>query len=160
MRGKTADSDTGAALKKQAVETSKKLKGFSDEAFDRVYIDQHLTVLGAPSNLGLKPPSSGKEPGVRYMVHVLREHGLVSRLHAEDAGTVTPPKSGSTIDPSTNIRNASAIREYSIQLADRLGSSLDERRFLLFSGAIAASFWKRVSASQAGATWSSLYRRT
>src|ERR1700691_3624590 len=95
---------------------------------------RHLTVLGAPSNLGLKPPSSGKEPGVQYMADVLREHGLVPRLHAEDAGTVIPPKYGSTIDPSTRIRNVSAIREYSIQLADRLGSLLDERRFPVVLG--------------------------
>jgi arginase len=95
---------------------------------------QHLTVLEAPSNLGLKPPASGKEPGVRYMAQVLREHGLVTRLHAEDAGTVIPPKYGSTIDPSTKIRNASAIREYSIQLADRLGLLLDQRRFPLVLG--------------------------
>jgi len=95
---------------------------------------QHLTVLGAPSNLGLKPPSSGKEPGVRYMAQVLRERGIVLRLHAEDAGNVIPPKYRSTIDPSTKIRNASAIREYSIQLADRLGSLLDERRFPVVLG--------------------------
>ena len=80
-----------------------------------------LTIVGAPSNLGLKPPAAGKEPGVRYMAQVLRERGIVQRLQAEDGGTVAAPKYGSTIDPSTNIRNASAIREYSIQLADRVG---------------------------------------
>jgi hypothetical protein len=90
---------------------------------------QHRTVLGAPSNLGLKPSSSGQEPGVQYMAQVLREHGLVSRLHAKDAGTVIPPKYESTIDPSTKIRNVATIREYSIQLAGRLGSLLDEGRF-------------------------------
>ncbi len=95
---------------------------------------RHLTVLGAPSNLGLKPPSTGKEPGVRSMAQVLREHGVVSRLQAEDAGTVVPPTYGSIIDPSTKIRNAPAIREYSIQLADRLGSLLDEGRFPVVLG--------------------------
>jgi arginase len=93
-----------------------------------------LTVLGAPSNLGLKPPSSGKEPGVRYMTQALREHGIIDRLHAEDAGNVLPPKYGFTIDPTAKIRNAAAIREYSIQLADRLGPLLDERRFPLVVG--------------------------
>jgi len=93
-----------------------------------------LTIVGAPSNLGLKPPATGKEPGVRYMAQVLRERGIVQRLHAEDGGTVVPPKYGSTIDPSTNIRNASAIREYSVQLADRVGSMLDEQRFPLVLG--------------------------
>jgi arginase len=96
--------------------------------------ERHLAVLGAPSNLGLKPPSPGKEPGVRLMAQVLRERGVVSRLRAEDAGTVIPPKYGSTIDPSTKIRNAPAIREYSIQLADRLGSLLEEGRFPVVLG--------------------------
>jgi arginase len=95
---------------------------------------QDLTVLGAPSNLGLKPSSPGQKPGVQYMAQVLREHGLVSRLDAKDAGTVTPPKYESTIDPSTKIRNVAAIREYSIQLAGRLGSLLDEGRFPLMLG--------------------------
>jgi arginase len=95
---------------------------------------QHLTVLGAPSNLGLKPPAPGKEPGVRYMAQVLREHGIIARLHAEDAGNVVPPRYRSSIDPTTKIRNASAIREYSIQLADRLASLLDERRFPVVLG--------------------------
>jgi arginase len=94
----------------------------------------HLTVLGAPSNLGLKPPSPGKEPGVRYMAQVLREHGLISRLQAEDDGTVIPPKYESTIDPSAKIRNAAAIREYSIQLADRVDSLLKEGKFPLVLG--------------------------
>lgn len=93
-----------------------------------------LTVLAAPSNLGLKPPAPGKEPGVRYMAQVLREHGIVGRLHAEDAGNVVPPRYRSSIDPATKIRNASAIREYSIQLADRIASLLDERRFPVVLG--------------------------
>ena len=95
---------------------------------------QHLTVLGAPSNLGLKPSSPGREPGVRYMAQALRDHGLVSRLHAKDSGTVIPSKYESTIDPATKIRNIAAIREYSIQLADRLGSLLKEARFPLVIG--------------------------
>jgi arginase len=94
----------------------------------------HLIVVGAPSNLGLKPPSTGKEPGVRYMAEVLREHGLISRLHAEDGGTVIPPKYESAIDPSAKIRNAAAIREYSIQLADRIDPLLKGKRFPLVLG--------------------------
>ena len=93
-----------------------------------------LTILGAPSNLGLKPPAPGKEPGVRYMAQVLREQGLLQRLHALDGGTVAPAKYAAAIDPSTKIRNASAIHEYSIQLANRVGSLLDEKRFPLVLG--------------------------
>jgi arginase len=95
---------------------------------------RRLTILDAPSNLGLKPPSAGKEPGVKQMSHVLRAHGIVARLHAEDAGEVIPPKYEEAKDPATKIRNAQAIRDYSAQLANRIGTLLEERRFPLVLG--------------------------
>ncbi|HEY1743791.1 MAG TPA: arginase family protein [Granulicella sp.] len=95
---------------------------------------RRLTLLDAPSNLGLKPPSPGKEPGVRQMARVLRAHGIVTQLHAEDAGEVTPPNYQAAIDSATKIRNAHAIRDYSAQLASRIGTLLDENRFPLVLG--------------------------
>jgi len=125
-------------LNKNAIEPSLKLSSAIEAEPSRVPSERnahlYLTVLGAPSNLGLKPPSPEKEPGVRYMARALREHGLTSRLHAKDAGTVIPPKYESTIDPSTKIRNTAAIREYSIQLAGRVGSLLDGGRFPIVIG--------------------------
>lgn len=50
-----AESDTSAALKKQAAETSEKLKGLSGNAFDRAYIDNevayHTTVINTVSKV-------------------------------------------------------------------------------------------------------------
>jgi hypothetical protein len=45
---------------------------------------RRLSVLDAPSNLGLEPPAPGKEPGVKHMARILRTHGLIDRLRAED----------------------------------------------------------------------------
>ena len=95
---------------------------------------RRLTILDAPSNLGLKPPSPGKEPGVRQMARVLRAHVIVARLHAEDAGEVPPPPYKEAKDSATNIRNAPAIRDYSAHLASRIGALLDENRFPLILG--------------------------
>ena len=95
---------------------------------------RHLTILDAPSNLGLKPPSAGKEPGVKQMAHVLRTHGIVARLHANDAGAIIPPKYAEAKDPATKIRNAHAIRDYSAQLANRIGTLLDQHQFPLVLG--------------------------
>ena len=50
-----------------------------------------FSVLDAPSNLGLRPPAPGVEPGVRRLADALRACGLVERLSARDAGRVTPP---------------------------------------------------------------------
>ena len=95
---------------------------------------RRLTLLDAPSNLGLMPPSPGKEPGVRQMARVLRSHGILAQLHAEDAGEVTPPNYDAAIDSATKIRNAHAIRDYSAQLANRIGTLIDENRFPLVLG--------------------------
>jgi arginase len=106
--------------------------GSNDGASQSVH--RRPTILDAPSNLGLMPPSPGKEPGVKLMAQALRAHGIVSRLSAEDAGEVVPPKCNPAIDPTTKIRNPAAIRAYSVQLADRLGVLLDEGRFPLVLG--------------------------
>src|SRR5688572_5801153 len=50
-----------------------------------------ITVVDAPSNLGLRPPAPGVEPGVKGLAAALRGHGLVSRLGARDGGVVAPP---------------------------------------------------------------------
>lgn len=93
-----------------------------------------VTILAALSNLGLKPPSPGKEPGVRHMADVLRKHGLVERLQAKDAGTIRPPAYRPSLDPSIKIRNVAAIREYSVWLADRLKPLIATRGFPVVIG--------------------------
>jgi arginase len=95
---------------------------------------RHLAILDAPSNLGLKPLSPGKEPGVKNMPGTLRAHGILQRLRAEDAGMVIAPAYIEAIDPETGVRNAREIRDYSLLLADRIGELLDEGCFPLVLG--------------------------
>jgi arginase len=97
-------------------------------------LPRRLAVLDAPSNLGLKPPSPGQEPGVKDMPAVLRAHGIMQRLGAEDAGSVVPPAYASAIDPAIKVRNAAGIRDYSLQLADRIEKLLGQGRFPLVLG--------------------------
>ncbi len=95
---------------------------------------RHLTVLDAPSNLGLKPPSPGTEPGVKNMPAALRAHGIVQRLRAEDAGAVVPPVYAGDLDPALKVRNAREIRGYSLLLAHRIGELLGQDKFPLVLG--------------------------
>jgi arginase len=95
---------------------------------------RRLAVLEAPSNLGLKPPLPEVEPGVKYMAQVLREHGFAQRLQAEDAGRVVPPAYAEVIDPVTRVRNARQIRQYSVELADRIEALLAEGSFPIVVG--------------------------
>src|ERR1700733_8792444 len=95
---------------------------------------RHLAILDAPSNLGLKPPSPGKEPGVKNMPGTLRAHGILQQLRAEDAGMVVPPAYDGGMDPAMGVRNATQIRDYSVLLADRIGQLLDQGSFPLVLG--------------------------
>src|ERR1700730_12592128 len=97
-------------------------------------LPRRLAVLDAASNLGLKPPSPGQEPGVKNMPSVLRAHGIIQRLRAEDARSVAPPAYASAIDPAIKVRNAAGIRDYSLQLADRIEKLLGQDRFPLVLG--------------------------
>ena len=95
---------------------------------------RRISVLSAPSNLGLRPPAAGNEPGVRYLPEAFRSRALLERLGALDAGVVTPLAYNPTLDPLTGIRNAAAIRIYTIQLAERIGGLLDQCFFPVVLG--------------------------
>lgn len=92
-----------------------------------------IAVLDAPSNLGLRPPRPGAEPGCKGLARALRARGVVEKLGAEDAGGVAPPRYSPVWDGET-ARNAASIARYSRELADRVGSLLDEGRFPLVLG--------------------------
>ncbi|MGH9014244.1 MAG: arginase family protein [Acidimicrobiia bacterium] len=93
-----------------------------------------IAVLDAPSNLGLRPPREGHEPGVRLLAGALRGHGIVARLNAEDAGRVDPPPYVFGLEPETGYRNGLGIADYSDRLAVRIGELLDAGRFPVVLG--------------------------
>jgi arginase len=79
-----------------------------------------FTVLDAPSNLGLRPPSPGVEPGTRRLADALRACGLVEALGARDAGRVEAPPYADTV-----AQNRAAIPAYTRELANRIGALVD-----------------------------------
>jgi arginase len=79
-----------------------------------------ITVLDAPSNLGLRP-LGGVEPGVSGLAGALRACGIVERLGARDAGVVEPPPYSFDMEA-----NRAAIAAYTPRLADRIGTILDD----------------------------------
>ncbi len=70
---------------------------------------RRISILDAPSNLGLKPPAEGKEPGVKQMAQAIRSRGLLRRLGAVDAGTVEAPAYHGSLDLHLGIRNADGL---------------------------------------------------
>jgi arginase len=92
-----------------------------------------LTVLDAPSNLGLREPSPGVEPGCRRFPDVLRGTGFLERIGAQDAGILEAPTYAYDWN-GKSVFNAPEIAAYSQQLADRVGGLIDDGRFPIVVG--------------------------
>lgn len=93
-----------------------------------------LTILDAPSNLGLRPPAEGSVPGCYKAGWALREAGLLDGLDVTEAGVVVPPRYEAAWTPGEGDRNGAAIASYSLRLADRMVPLLEEERFMVLLG--------------------------
>jgi arginase len=93
-----------------------------------------IDIVGAPSNLGLRPLRPGHVPGARRAPGVLRAHRVAERLGARDRGDVEAPPYAPDPDPATGYRNGANLAAYTPRLAERIGASIDENRFTLVLG--------------------------
>jgi arginase len=92
-----------------------------------------LSLLSAPTNLGLRPPVQSATPGCAKAPEVLRAAGLYERLGAPDAGLVACPRYLDDAVPG-RLRNQDAILDFSSRLAARLAALLAERQAPLVLG--------------------------
>lgn len=91
--------------------------------------------MDAPSNLGLRPPTPTTVPGCAKAPGALRDHGLVQRLSARDAGCLTPPRFDTgDWQPGDGVSQAPEIAEYSRRLANRIDAVLDEGEWPMVLG--------------------------
>jgi len=96
---------------------------------------RRIAVLDAPSNLGLRPPTATSVPGCAKAPGALRDHGLLRRLNARDAGCLTPPRyDPGDWRPGDGVCHAPEISAYSRKLADRIGAILDHGEFPVILG--------------------------
>jgi arginase len=96
---------------------------------------RRIAVLDAPSNLGLRPPTTTSVPGCAKAAGALRDQGLITRLRARDAGCVTPPRfDPGDWRPGDGVCHAAAIGHYSRRLADRIGAIVDAGEFPVVLG--------------------------
>ena len=93
-----------------------------------------IDVIGAPSNLGLRPLRPGHIPGARRAPGVLRRHRVAERLGARDRGDVEAPAYDPSPDAATGYRNGANLAAYTPHLAERIGASIDDGRFVLVLG--------------------------
>lgn len=112
---------------------------------------RQIAVLDAPSNLGLRPPSPTTVPGCAKAPGALRDHRLLARLGARDAGCLTPPRyDPGGWRPGDGVCQAGQVAGYAVRLADRIGAILADGEFplvlggdcsILLGAAVAASRW-------------------
>ncbi len=93
-----------------------------------------IAILGAPSNLGLKPYENGRPRSVDRAPRVYRELGLVERLGARDLGDVEAPPYVDFERPPGGTRNESAIADFSRALAERVAAAARDGDFVLVLG--------------------------
>lgn len=100
----------------------------------RAAASRGIDVVGAPSNLGLRPLRHGHVPGAFRAPAALRAHRVVERLGARDRGDVSVPAYDPVPDAETGYRNGAGLTAYTPRLAERIGTSLDDGRFVLVLG--------------------------
>lgn len=96
---------------------------------------RRIAVLDAPSNLGLRPPTPTSVPGCAKAPGALRDQGLLARLHARDAGCLTPARyDPGDWRPGDGVCHAAEIADYAVRLADRIAAIVDAGEFPVVLG--------------------------
>jgi arginase len=93
-----------------------------------------ITIVEAPSNLGLKPPSPGREPGTARAPAALRRAGLHELVSPARVVRVDAPAYAADENRAINVRNVGTIADYSRKLADAVGGCLARGEFPLVLG--------------------------
>jgi arginase len=93
-----------------------------------------LAVIEAPSNLGLKPPARGREPGTRRMPEALAAAGLYDLLAPSSVRRIEPPPYREDDGNPLGIRNAADIAAYAERLAAAVSRTVSGGGFPLVIG--------------------------
>lgn len=93
-----------------------------------------IIIVEFPSNLGLKEPDKGHEPGVKKLPHWLRKHNFHDLIKHESVVRVDPPEYSMNLDKTTGVRNADNIVLYANQQVAVLQEVLAENNFPVVIG--------------------------
>jgi len=87
---------------------------------------RQLILIEAPSNLGLKEPMPGVEPGVKFFPAAMQKERLAENAGIQKRILAEPPVYDGLTDKETGVKNAAKIIEYSKKLADSIETQLKE----------------------------------
>lgn len=93
-----------------------------------------VVILEFPSNLGLKEPSTGHEPGVKKMPEWLRRYGFHAQINPAGIYKIDPPPYSMHLDKISGVRNADAIVAYAKEQAALLQQVITSGSFPLVLG--------------------------
>lgn len=97
-------------------------------------MSRSITILGAPSSIGIRPYDDGSPRHLDQAPRALREQGLAGRLAARDAGDVFPPPYLDLIRPAGRPRNEEGVAGYSRALALSVAGAAEDGAFVLVLG--------------------------
>lgn len=90
---------------------------------------KEISIVEFTSNLGLKEPYPGKEPGVNRLPDWLWKHNLHKLIKAKNIIRVDPPRYSNIKDPQTNILNADSLVTYSREQAYLINNLISANKF-------------------------------
>lgn len=96
--------------------------------------ERSLQLLGAPTNLGLKPYDGGSPRRVDEAPALLRRLGLVERLDASDLGDVAAAAYTDFERPENGIRNGPLIAAHAVDLAEAVARAVAPDDHLIVIG--------------------------
>lgn len=92
------------------------------------------SIILAPSNLGLRPPKAGHQPGAWRAPQVWMAAGSKSAVGAIEVLPLERPSYDFEAQPGTRIRNGQSIRTFSLQFAGAVCEVLERDKFPLVIG--------------------------
>jgi len=95
---------------------------------------KNVCIVEFPSNLGLKEPQTGEEPGVKYLPDWLYKYNFHNSINPGSILRLDPPKYSNKKDTETGILNMNSIAEYSIKQANLISKLLAENKFPFIIG--------------------------
>jgi len=95
---------------------------------------QEIVLIKAPTNLGLKEPSPGVEPGVKFLPAALEKAGFSKSMEVKERLHVESPSYSMQLDKASKIRNADAIAGYSKKLAAAINAVIKQNKIPLVVG--------------------------
>ena len=98
-------------------------------------MNRKISIIGAPSSIGLRPYADGSARRLDLAPQVLRESGLCSILNVQDRGDVLQSRGYRDVArPQGRPRNEDDVMAYSRELAERIASIPADDFVLLLGG--------------------------